>query len=199
MVIPGLQDLSDWFDATSAHWVGATVLSTILGSLAWLMSEARELKAAGLPPPRCLRTALILTARWIRKHRYVLGSNLVLLGIIYAGILGFADKNAELRQRRERTQPVQQAVPQRDPDTIYQHDKPAGLVVGANVIPTRSVVSFAEINSAGNLDRSAPFEYRDYILQIEESGGMTLIGRSRNGSLAQNIIPNVQCKIIGTR
>ena len=73
------------------------------------------------------------------------------------------------------------------------------LVVGAAEMPARSAVILVEINGAANLDQKAPFEYHQYVLKIEKSDGMTILGQSRNGSFASFIISNVQCKIIGNR
>jgi len=83
-----------------------------------------------------------------------------------------------------------------DPDTIYQRDIPVGSVVGANELPSRSLVFFDELNNVEKLDQSQPFRYRNHVLVIQKSDGLTLMGMSRNGTFTKNILPNVVCKII---
>jgi hypothetical protein len=90
-------------------------------------------------------------------------------------------------------QPQQAA---RDPDTVYQYGKPVGSVVGARIVLSSGAIYFDEMFGVGNLNRSQPFQFREYTLKIVKDGGMTIMGMSRSGSAQQNILPNVVCSIV---
>jgi hypothetical protein len=93
-----------------------------------------------------------------------------------------------------------------DPNGIYQLGNRVGTAIGANIILSQGRAKFAEIYGAGNLNDQQTFEYQKYVLKFISADGkprfmhaMTLFGLSKSGAMQQNIVPNVECEIVGTR
>jgi hypothetical protein len=97
MMIPAFSDLIDFYKAVHPHLLQGFSLPVIVGIIALLMSKTKEIESAGGHPPRLWRLGLIISARWIRRRRYALASNLLLVGIIYSSFLAYVEKSNELK------------------------------------------------------------------------------------------------------
>jgi hypothetical protein len=86
--------------------------------------------------------------------------------------------------------------PARDPDAIYQNDIAVGRVVAPRITLNESKIYFDEIQNAGNLDRSKPFEYRDFVLKMISAESYVGMLVTPSG-VATSVYRHVVCEIVG--
>jgi hypothetical protein len=99
-----------------------------------------------------------------------------------------------VQQLTKPLQPVVRAA--RDPDALYQNGNGVGKVTGARITLNESKVFFEQIENAGNLDTSKPFEYRDYVLRFIRADSHIGMLITPSG-VATNVYRNVVCGIVG--
>jgi hypothetical protein len=80
-------------------------------------------------------------------------------------------------------------APRGDPDAIYQRGSPAARVSGVRISRDQSRIYFAQVSDAANLDTSAPFVFRGYMLNFRSAG-------SRSGS-PPDVYGNMICSVRG--
>jgi hypothetical protein len=99
------------------------------------------------------------------------------------------------------TKPIQKEPettihPARNPDTIYQNGITVGHVVAPRITLSESKIYFDEIQNAGNLDRSKPFEYRDFVLKMTNEDSYIGMLVTPSG-VATSVYRHVVCEIVG--
>jgi hypothetical protein len=107
-------------------------------------------------------------------------------------IKGLKDAIDKLTQPLTKPSPL----PQRDPDTIYQNNSPAGRVIAPRITLNESKIYFDEIQNAGNLDTNKTFEYRDFILHMTRADSFIGMLVTPSG-VATSVYQHVVCEIVG--
>jgi hypothetical protein len=146
-------------------------------------------------------------ARLHRQYKWAFGV-LSLIGlslvIVIAARNGLVQSsvNAKLDELNQAVEALTKPLPAvspskslRDPDGIYQNGRLAGTVVDPRITVNQSKVYFEKITNAKDLDRTKPFQYRDFILRMTNIGGYVGMLISPSGVEA-GVYQNVVCEII---
>ena len=85
----------------------------------------------------------------------------------------------------------------RDPDAIYQNGAVVGKVIAPRIALNQSKIYFEQLQNAGKLDQSKPFEYRDFELKIGKVDSYIEMLVSSASGVATNVYQHVVCDIVG--
>lgn len=127
-----------------------------------------------------------IARRWLR-----LGA-LLIIGLLALEASGaFRSSTAAAQQNMDGTRPLEkEAIPPRgDPDAIYQRGNPAARVSGPRIALDQSMIYFAQVSDAENLDITKPFLYRGYMLNFVSADG--------NSGTPDKVYSNMVCKVRG--
>jgi hypothetical protein len=100
MAFPTIGDLIAFGEAIRSHWISLISVPAILGLIGWLVTRLRIASEAGVEPPDAIRSALLAAQKWVRKHKYGLGSNLVLITILGSSFFVFVDQKKTIDSYR---------------------------------------------------------------------------------------------------
>jgi hypothetical protein len=132
--------------------------------------------------------------------------------IIIAGVMLFAlfaslrvwRADLDLRQLLSPRRAVKRSVgeslswlPTREKDALYQHDKVAARIAGAQVDEEQRQILFDEIYESDALDLGSEFEFQKWKLRFQSADTMTMLNAAAPHK--GRTITKATCKITGDR